>query len=249
MALKYNLSYYNDVYILLMGKITIIRHQETQVIFKFFSPFVKCITKTDETIIDDAKNLDLVMLIYNLVEYSSNYSETTESWWFDSKDGAPNFDADVTDDNNFKSFKHKAKLLENTIRKYKWNFKKRNNYCANKILSNIWKLLEMPLIDCKIELKLKWTKYCVLPPAVADTVNGNNNDNDIIFTIKDTKLYVLVATLSAKNNQKLLKLFSKGFEISVYWNEYKRKGQNKYTTNKFRFFSNKILLELINSLF
>ena len=107
----------------------------------------------------------------------------------------------------------------------------------------------MPLIDCKIELKLKWTKYCVLPPAVADTVNSNNNDNDIIFTIKDTKLYVLVATLSAKNNQKLLKLFSKGFEISVYWNEYKRKGQNKYTTNKFRFFSNKILLELINSLF
>ena len=57
----------------------------------------------------------------------------------------------------------------------------------------------MPLINCKVELKLKWTKYCVLPAAGAD--NDNANDN-IIFTIKGTKLYVPVVTLSAKDNQK-----------------------------------------------
>ena len=57
-------------------------------------------------------------------------------------------------------------------------------------LSNLWRSLEMPLINCKVELKLKWTKYCVLSAAGAD-VNGNDNDN-IIFTIKDTKLYVFL---------------------------------------------------------
>ena len=59
----------------------------------------------------------------------------------------------------------------------------------------------MPLINCKVESQLKWTKYCVLSWAGAD--NANNIDpNNIISTIKDTKLYVLVVTLSARDNQK-----------------------------------------------
>ena len=71
----------------------------------------------------------------------------------------------------------------------------------------------MPLINCKVELKLKWTKYCVLSAASNENdINVNNNANNIIFTIKDTKLYVPVVTLSARNNQKLSKLLSKGFE-------------------------------------
>ena len=53
-------------------------------------------------------------------------------------------------------------------------------------------------------------------------VNGNVNDN-IIFTIKDAKLYVPVVTLTARDNQKLSKLLGKGFKRSVYWNEYKAK--------------------------
>ena len=59
----------------------------------------------------------------------------------------------------------------------------------------------MPLINYKVELKLKWTKHCVLPAAATD--NGNSNRNNIIFAIKYTKSYVPVVTLSAKNNQKL----------------------------------------------
>ena len=69
-----------------------------------------------------------------------------------------------------------------------------------KFLSNFWRSLEMSLINCKVELKHEWTKYCVL--SVDDNVNGNN----ISFTIKETKLYVPVVTLTAWDNQKLSKL-------------------------------------------
>ena len=92
----------------------------------------------------------------------------------------------------------------------------------------------MPLINYKVELKLKWTKNCVLSAAGND--NTNANPNNIIFTIKDTKLYVPVATLSARHIQKLTKILSKGFERSVYWNEYKTKNENKNTTAEFRYF-------------
>ena len=71
--------------------------------------------------------------------------------------------------------------------------------------------------------------------AVADNDNADSNDN--IFTIKDTKLYVPVVTLSAKDNQKLSKLLSKEFERSVYWSEYETKRENKNTTNEYRYFT------------
>ena len=90
----------------------------------------------------------------------------------------------------------------------------------------------MPLINCKVEVKLKRTKYCVFSRAGNDNVN--DNDNNIIFTIKNTKLYVPIVTLSAKDNQKLSKLLSKGFERSVYCNEYKTKSENKNKTKKYR---------------
>ena len=78
----------------------------------------------------------------------------------------------------------------------------------------------MPLINCKGGLKVKWAKYCVLSAAGIENENENdNNANNIIFTVKNPKLYVPVVTLSARGNQKLSKLLSNGFERSVYWNE------------------------------
>ena len=72
-------------------------------------------------------------------------------------------------------------------------------------LRNLWRLLEMPLINCKVELELKWTRYCVLLVAGNENnINEDANTNNFIFTIKDTKLYLLVVTLSAKDNQKFL---------------------------------------------
>ena len=157
------------------------------------------------------------MSMYNLLKYNSDYSDTAGRLWFYSKDEATNFNADTEDNNNFKSFKYKAKLLENT------EINGANRILKNaiiavllKYLSNFWKTLEMPLINCKVELKLKWTKYCVLSAVGND--NNDANSNNIIFIIKDTKLYVPVVTLSAKSNQKLTKLLSKGFERSLYSN-------------------------------
>ena len=70
----------------------------------------------------------------------------------------------------------------------------------------------MPLINCRVESKLKWPKYCVLSVGGNENnINEDVNANNIIFAIKDTKLYVPVVTLSARDNQKLSKRLSKGF--------------------------------------
>ena len=114
--------------------------------------------------------------------------------WFYFNDEGNNLDTNIANDNNFKSINRKHSSL--------------------KYLSNFWRSHEMPLINCKIELKLKWTKHCVL------ATGGNDNDyfnsDDIIFTIEDTKLYVPFVTLSSKDNQKLSKVLNIGFERSVY---------------------------------
>ena len=104
----------------------------------------------------------------------------------------------------------------------------------------------MSLINWKVELKLKWLSYCVLSAAVNDNANGNNNNH--IFIIKDIKLYVPVITLSARDDQKLTKIFSKGFEISVYWNQFETKSKNKNTTNECRYFLESSFAA-VNSLF
>ena len=90
-------------------------------------------------------------------------------------------------------------------------------------------------MQSKIKLKFTWTKYCDLSAAGNDNINDKDSDN-IVFTIKDTKLYLSVITLSAKDNKKLSKLLGKGFERSVYWNEYKTNSENKNLTNEYRYF-------------
>ena len=134
-------------------------------------------------------------------------------------------------DNNFKSVIYKAKLLKDTVADSISNngiLKNARITMTFKCLSNFWRSLEMPLTNCKVELKLMWAKYFVLAVTDADNVGGNSSN--VIFTIKDTKLYLAVVTLSAKDNKRLSKLFSKGFERSVYLNEYKTKSENKNTT-------------------
>ena len=69
----------------------------------------------------------------------------------------------------------------------------------------------MPLINCKVELSLKWNQNCILPSAGTAAT----------FTITDTKLYVPVVTLKTEDNAKLSKLLNEGFKRSIYWNKYK----------------------------
>ena len=75
----------------------------------------------------------------------------------------------------------------------------------------------MTLSNGNVELKLTWTKHCVL--ARFGVANDGADYNNTIFTIKDTKRYVLVASLSSKDSQNLFKLLRKGFERSVYFDE------------------------------
>ena len=66
----------------------------------------------------------------------------------------------------------------------------------------------MPLINCKVELKLKGRKYCVLSAKGNDNDNANANNN-IFFTLTDSKLYVPVVTLSARDKKNYQKLLAK----------------------------------------
>ena len=82
-----------------------------------------------------------------------------------------------------------------------------------KCLSNFWRSLEIPLINCKAELSLNWIENCVLTTAA--------NANKATFKITDAKIYTLIVTLSVEDNVKLLKLLSEEFKRSIYWNKYK----------------------------
>ena len=103
---------YTDAYILVREDITVLAAPATQVVFMICPLFSKCIIKNYETTIDDAEDLDLVMPMYNLIGQSSNYSESMGTFQFYSKDETTNFNADIINDNNFKSFKYNANLLE-----------------------------------------------------------------------------------------------------------------------------------------
>ena len=92
----------------------------------------------------------------NLIEYSSNYSETTGSLWFYSKYKATNFNNNIENTDNFKSLKYKTKLLGNTVSQHNSNhahgfLKNATIAVPLKYLCNFWRSLEMPLINCKVE--------------------------------------------------------------------------------------------------
>ena len=106
---------------------------------------------------------------------------------------------------------------------------------ALKYLRIFCRSLEILLINCKVELKIRWRRHSAF--SVTDTDNSNGkNDDSITFTVKDIKLYVPVEFLLGRDNQKLKKPLSNGFEKSVYWNEYKTKSDNKISKKKFRYF-------------
>ena len=95
--------------------ILLLRENLTQVPFKNYASFVKYITKIDGAAINDTEYLGLVMLMYNLLEYSSYYSGTIGSLWLYSKDEATNPHNDIVNADAFRSFKYKDKLLGNTV--------------------------------------------------------------------------------------------------------------------------------------
>ena len=82
-----------------------------------------------------------------------------------------------------------------------------------KYLSNFWRTLEMPLINCENELLLTWSRNCVI-------INTDINNQIPAFTITETNLYVPVVTLSTQDNAKLLPQLKSGFKRTISWNKY-----------------------------
>ena len=99
----------------------------------------------------------------------------------------------------------------------KWS---ENSY-TNKHFSNFWRSLEMPLINCKVKLSLKWFENCVLTTAVIGANANATGADSATFKITDAKLYVPIVALSTEDSTKLVKQLSEGFKRSVYWNQYK----------------------------
>ena len=111
-SIESSLCDYSDAYVLVTGNITP-NNAATQVIFKNCVPFKDCRTKINDTFVDYADFINITMLMYNFIEYSDNYSDTSGSLWNFKRDELIN-NADATNDKNAPSFKYKANLIGNT---------------------------------------------------------------------------------------------------------------------------------------
>ena len=220
--LKSSLCDYSDAYILVKGTISVngtaagdaINNNNRKVIFKNCAPFTNCISEINNTQIDNAKDIDIVMHMYNLIEYSDNYAKTTGSLWQYCKDIPArnnNYEIVVFTGNNLTdSFNFKAKITGQTGDD---GTKDVEIMVPLKYLSNFWRTLEMPLINCEVNLILKWSSTCV----IVSTGDANQAAN---FAITDTKLYVPVVTLSTQENTKFPQQLKSGFKSVINWDKY-----------------------------
>ena len=143
-----------------------------------------------------------------MIKYSQNYTDTSGSLWQFKRDEVPAGNVDLTIDNS-QSFKYKAPFwgkTANAVNNTGSSVKDAKIVVPLKYLSNFWRSLEMPLINCKVYLE------CIL----------SSDGDSAKFAITDAKLHVPIVTLSTKNSVNLAKQLNKGFTTSVYWNSYYR---------------------------
>ena len=171
--LKSSLCDYSDAYILVKGTITVnntaaaaaaaanANNTNKKVIFKNCAPFTNCISEINNTQVDNAKDIDIVMPMYNSLEYSNNYSKTSGRLWqycidipaLDNNNGIANFtENNLTDSINFK--------VKTTGQTGNDGTKNVEIMVPLKYLCNIWRTLEMPLINCEVSLILTWSANC-----------------------------------------------------------------------------------------
>ena len=180
--LRSRLCDYNDAYILVKGNISVnntadpgaaTNNANKKVIFQNCDPFTTCISKINNTQIDDAEYIDLVMPMYNLIEYTHNYSKTSRSLGQYYKDipsvnNAGNIN-DFAVTNTANSFKFKTKIKDQTNNDGEINGI--DIMFPLKYLSNYWRILEMPLINCEVKLNLTRSANCVI---ISTTVANQN---------------------------------------------------------------------------
>ena len=216
---KPNLCDYAEAYILIDGTIrAAAADANTRLALKNCAPFTKCNLEINDEHVDTAENLDITMPMYNLIEYSDNYQDSSATLYQYKRDEPPEANAinDLTTDTS-SSFKYKVSLLGNPVAANNIARINVKVVVPLKYLSNFFRSLEMPLINCKIKLNLTWKKECVL----------STDDGNAVFIINDTKMYVPVVTLSKEDNKDFIEQKNEGFQRSVYWNEYETKEINE----------------------
>ena len=245
-VLKPNLCDYAEAYILVDGTIRAANAvNATRLALKNCAPFAKCNLEINDEHVDTAENLDIIIPMYNLIEYSDNYQGSSATLYQYRQDEPPENDA-VADlmANNSDSLKYRIKLLGNVtevagdaagVRRL--NVKA---VVPLKYLSNFFRSLEMPLINCKIKLNLTWKKECVL----------STDAGEAVFFINDTKMYVPIVTLSKEDNKDFIEQQNKGFQRSIYWSEYKTKQINEDAdANVFKYINLDPSFQGVNRLF
>ena len=187
--LKSSLYDYTDAYIVVKGRITTTGagddaasrqadERNKGVIFKNRAPFTNCKSEINNTELDNAKDIDIVMPLYNFIKYSYNQSETSGDLLQYYKDEPNDNYADS------ESFKSNVKITGNTPAG--GNTKDVKIIVPLKYLSNFWRTLEMPLINCEVNLILTWSSTCVI----------TNSTGAGKFATAGTELYVPVVNLS-----------------------------------------------------
>ena len=249
--LRSDLCDYSDAYILVKGTITVtapgvnnsannIRDKRNRpLILKNNAPFVSCITRINGELIEDADDLDIVIPMYNLLEYSKNYRKTIGSLYNYYRDELTNDDNDnFTNINvvNSEAFKYKNKITGNTynvdagVQGYDVNKNGTQEVELTiplKYFGKFWRALNIPLINCEVSLESKWDKNCVItsleqrqvdsgPPVVRD-----NAPTGATLAISDCKLYVPAVTLFKDDKTKLLTNLKSGFKTEIIWNKYR----------------------------
>ena len=204
LILRFNLCDYADAYILVKGIITRtgvaadaaarqVDERDKTLTLKIVI-FTNCISRINNRDIDIARDIDILMPMYNLIEYSDNYFKTFGSLWHYYKDD-PNDNS-----TEWKSFKSKVKITGKISDND--NTTDAEMIVPLKYLSNFWRTLERALTNCEVNLILTWSRDCII----------NNSTGGEKFAITETKPYVLVVTLSTQDNVKLLQQLKSGFK-------------------------------------
>ena len=241
--LRSDLCDYADAYVWVKGTITVTNPNnnanfDRRLTIKNNVPFISCVSKINGELVENAEDLDIVMPMYNLLEYSKNYEKTSGSL-FNYYRHEPN-EAEIANGNgainisirNSKFFDYKTEITG--------SLDAGEDEKQDDTIIIPLKYLDIPLINCEITLILSWYKECVLvgrafrsPPAAA--ASRINSPTSAKFEITDCKLYVPVVTLSAENDNKLLEQLKSQFRRSIKWNKYMSQMSNQNKNNNLNY--------------
>ena len=164
--LRSSLCDYSDAYKLVSATVTVpntaaaeaATNNRKNMIIKNCTPFTNCISEINNTQIDNAKDNNILMSIHNWTEYRDDLSKTSRSLWHYYRDEPFSDNGAIADfpanDDNSASFKFKTKIADRRENDGTKHVKIR---APLKYLSNFWRTLEMPLINCEINLRLNWS--------------------------------------------------------------------------------------------